>query len=122
VWNENSGIDEWLFRVYIKYSENVSEDLLFIRDLDDRIQFNKRYSESEIYYILYSVTNAACFLKSKNLQIGDVGLESILLGPKWQIKVLPTGLFPNDLDYQARHYRTEMKYIDPSIAEKIEQN
>ena len=56
------------------------------------------------------------------MQIGNVTLESILIGPEWKIKVLPVGLFPDDLDYQARHFRAETKYIDPSIVSLVQQN
>ena len=56
------------------------------------------------------------------MQIGNLSLENILIDTPWHIKILLSGLFPEDLNYLNKHFRSQSKYVDPSIAKLLSES
>lgn len=53
------------------------------------------FDETELWYLLYNLLEAAFLLEPLSRRIGDIHPRNIVINEKGRIKIIPQALFPN---------------------------
>lgn len=64
-------------------------------EISYRHHSRQAFEETELWYLLYNLLEAAFLLETICRRIGDVHPSNILINEKGRIKIIPSCLFPN---------------------------
>ena len=67
-------------------------------EITDRFHSRMPFEETELWYLLYNLLEAAYLMEPLRRKIGDLHPKNIVVNEKGRIKVVPSALFPASPD------------------------
>ncbi|CAD8107399.1 unnamed protein product [Paramecium primaurelia] len=107
--------------IILSYFEYIPQNLE--KEINHRKQHQERFSEKEIWYFLWSITQALYELKQKGYNHQDIRPSTIYLKSNGQIKICPIGIIidqENSINKFIIH-KSET-YLSPNLKKQLVQN